>query len=288
MGNHEFLMSIFNRLRELMTLLAELFSQWSQELAPQGGWPSAVAAGLTAFVVGVLLSLWGERLLRFMYVLVFMAAGAAAGVHLARWADVDILIGLVLGAGLAGLAGHILYRWWLGITAGLCAVLLVAVTASTQNLPALQSTFESFHAEYFQAAQQEYATEPANLPEAGFDAGWSYLQAFADYCWAHHRNTVLQIGLILMLSWLTGLGMGLTLPRFTMILGTSVVGVLSLMIGTGLLLSTKWPAIWTHMQNQLPWVMAITGGLLVVSVIAQTRGRHRKAAPAPAAQPATT
>jgi len=72
--------------------------------------PDPGITAVASLLAGLALVLWGGRLLRGLYVLAFMGIGAAIGIKIARIAEVDDLIGLVLGAGLAGVAGHVLYH----------------------------------------------------------------------------------------------------------------------------------------------------------------------------------
>ena len=61
------------------------------------GWqPSATLASAAAIVAGFVIAMWGARLLRAFFVVSFMIAGAAIGVHLARRFDVELLVGSFL------------------------------------------------------------------------------------------------------------------------------------------------------------------------------------------------
>src|SRR5207253_7848115 len=97
---------------------------------PVDHWPDPVVWSGAAVLAGAVLAFWGARLLRPLYVLIFMIAGAAVGVRLAGVSQVDRLIGLVLGAGAAALIAVVFFRWWVGLTTGLVAVLILIAAAA--------------------------------------------------------------------------------------------------------------------------------------------------------------
>jgi hypothetical protein len=247
-------------------------------------WPSTVALAIGAVVVGVLLALWGSRLLRLLYVLVFLAAGGAVGKRVAESAGVDILIGLVLGAGLAGLAGYLLFRWWVGVTAACCAAMLIVSVALVRNEADVQAAMK----EYQQSAGvASPLTRPSESRQAGEAAtvARSYVTGALNYFWKNHRDVFYRVALVVGLAWLTGLGMGLTLPRFTTILGTSCIGVLLIMVGAGVLSSVYWSSAWETIEGQDKWLLIGAGVLLLFSLIWQSRHRRPVAtAPPPAPQ----
>jgi hypothetical protein len=240
--------------------------------------PSVVAIG--AMIGGVVLALWGGRLLRFLFVLAALGLGAAIGVHVARRLGVDILIGLVLGAGLCTLLGYLFYRWWVGLTAGLCALLIVGGVLLVRQAPTLLMEFEGFKdqrtgvgtGDYNRVLEQDEMT----LPVLATD--------FARHYWTERRGQVYRIGFVLGLAWLTGLGMGLTLPRFTTIVGTSLVGVMAAGWGIGLLVRLHRPSLWPGLIENVWWCLGGLGMALIVSLSYQARSG--RASPAVAAPPA--
>src|SRR5690349_339609 len=80
---------------------------------PPERWPNATLWSALALPIGLIMAFWGARILRTLYVLGFMAVGAYYGMKVAQSEQikVDALVGLILGAGLAGLIGHLLFRW---------------------------------------------------------------------------------------------------------------------------------------------------------------------------------
>jgi hypothetical protein len=257
-------------------------------------WPSAVTLAIGAILIGVILALWGGRLLRLVYVLGFIVLGGAVGVHVARAAGIDLLIGLVLGAGIAGLAGHLLYRWWVGMSVACCAALLVMGVAAVRNLPDVQASFQQFQEQRGTAASSprplEAATasgKPADSSEVLSQAALvlrAYVTEASQYFWQAHRDVVYRVGVVVGLAWITGLGMGLTLPRFTTILGTSCIGLIMILVGSGVLAAQYWPAALEAAESRDQWVLVGAGVLLLISLVMQAR--HRRPLLPPPAPPA--
>jgi len=285
---------------DLEVMLARILSwvefsrrYWSLE------WPlTATFTAALAVTVGLILAFWGARLLRMIYVVGFMAAGAAAGVRFARQVEMDPLIGFVLGAGLVGLLGHLLFRWWVGVTAAVCAVLVVAAVGGpwladcaevlADNLWE-QATGHKYFAELSaSSAPAEEAAERIPASAAWSESGGGdrptpigFLVALGKTVWAEHqpyaRRLVLGAGAAAVLA----LALGVLLPRLTMILGTSVIGVLAMVIGGVVLVKESAPSLWQLLQAHLPWVWGAIGVVLLISVTFQARcGRMREVAAA--------
>lgn len=246
--------------------------------------------GLTAglvLAVGVVCLLWGHRLLRAGYVLASMAVGAWVGVKLGRRFGVEDVIGLILGGGLAALLGHLLYRWLVAATAAAMAMLVVGAIAVNQNLAGVRSSVDMFEQNRTQAAADTEGGG-ASAPLPGLEGWRAYLNDLADYYYHHrqmHKDVLAKMGLVLGLAALLGLGMGLILPRFTTIIGTSLVGLAAL-AGSGMLLaSMRWSGLWSALELHVKWILVALGAIFLLSVAFQARHSRKTtaAAPAPAA-----
>jgi len=264
---------------------------WSLDWSLNPTWTAGIAV-----LAGLVLALWGARLLRTVYVLALMAVGAAIGVSLARRLQIDPLIGLVLGAGLLGLIGHLLYRWLVGLTAGVCAALVVAVLAA----PWLADRAEAFADDLLAgtAGQRIFADETsADGPTADVAEGamtpvvgpQTFVTALASSLWEAKRQELTKLGVLVAAAILLGLGLGVVLPKFTTIIGTSFVGVLALTSGAATLLSRHLPSLWDSVLANTSWFLGGAGLLLLVSLAFQARQGHLRevvSAPAPAAEAA--
>jgi hypothetical protein len=282
-------------LRNIVDLLARCAEYVRAHVPPPEWWPSALTLAVILMAAGFVLAFWGNRLLRLVYVLTFIALGGAVGVSIARAAGVDLLIGLVLGAGIAGLAGHLLFRWWVGMTSGICAAVFVLAFAAGRNSADLQTALSEYARNHPVAIP---LSQPAEAPAAsdgsspttaaarqiGLALKDSALGAFR-YFSENHQGVVARVVVVTALAWITGLGMGLCLPRFTTILGTSCLGVALLALGLGMLLFRYSPAALEAFENNDKWVFGVLGVLLLMSLIMQARQRRTTAQPPAAPVP---
>ena len=269
-------------------------------------WPvSPTWTAVLAVLVGVVLALWGARLLRAVYVLGFMTAGGAVGVHFAREFEVDPLIGLVLGAGVAGLFGHVLYRWWIGLTSALCAALIVVAIggpwladqaeafadsmweqatgqsffAATSTAPAAEHSDGSI-AQTAPASEQPFAALVIEAGEADEQpTPMGFVVELVKLIWSEHHSDARRLAILAGIAAVLGLALGVLLPDFATVFGTSVVGVLALVMGVGTLLSRHLPATWGAMTADTTWFLAGIALVLLVSLAFQARrGRMRDVA----------
>lgn len=258
-------------------------------------WPlPPVQTAWIAILAGCVLALWGARLLRAIYVLALMVLGASIGIHIARQLEVDPLIGLVLGAGLLGLLGHILYRWLVGLTTGLCMALLVAAIGASW----LPDRMEVFADDLLAGAKgQRIFTDKvmadgpkADVTERGTTqlvGPQEFVIVLAEALWEEKHQELTKLGILMAAAILLGMGLGVVLPRFTTIIGTSVIGVMALTMGVGSLLALYLPSLWNSVLANTAWFLGGIGLLLLVSLAFQARhGRLREvvSASAPAAQ----
>lgn len=287
-------------------------SYWSVGPALDAFWTAVLA-----LFAGLILALWGARLLRALYVIGFMIAGAIVGMDVARTYEVDLLIGFVIGAGVLGLVGHLLYRWWIGLTAGLvAATIVVAVSA-----PWAPREAEAFADALLHQAggRQLFAPESQPTPETpvvlepsgdldGRTIDWlavagglkpaegqarpeplAVLKAWADTLGSAFPDKLKRAGVLAGVAGLLGLALGVVLPRFTTILGTSLIGVLAMAASVTYFLSEKTPSAWQSIQAQSMWFWAGVGLILVVSLAFQARkGKLRQIAPVAPVEPAKT
>lgn len=275
----------------------DLLAEWAQyvqlHVAQAGWWPGTTTLAVGAVAAGVVLALWGNRLLRLIYVLTFIAAGGWLGVRVTRAANVDPLIGLVLGAGVAGLVGHLLYRCWVGVTAACCGALLVVVVAAIRNGSDVQVSISEFHEQRGKAIVSSMPAEAADAStgqgacSAALGQVASVARTYVGEAFAYLRrqrpDLVYRVAVVAVLAWFTGLGMGLTLPRFTAIVGTSLCGVLLMATGLGMLAYRHAPAVLETVDGHQRLFLACLGVVLLSSLFMQAR---RRQTPAPPAKPA--
>jgi hypothetical protein len=113
-----------------------------------------------------------------------------------------------------------------------------------------------------------------------------YLEGFRTFLLENRQEFMYRSAFVLGLAALLGLAIGILLPRLTMIVGTSLVGVVASAAGIGVLLSTRWPAGLAWVSGNVPWTFGAAGLLLASAMLFQAR-RRRPVVAAPAAAPAT-
>lgn len=264
-------LEMLNWARELSAGSPELPTAWLDPF-----WTAAIAV-----VIGFILAFWGGRVLRVGFVFAFMAAGAVAGKHFASSIQIDLLIGLVCGAGLAGAIGYVVYRWCLGVTVAVVAGLIVAATFSAPALLNERQAFDDFR---LGVGTGQYSTVGTPL------YSWT---AVRSYFWEQPRGRDVvyrSLGPVV-LTALVGFVASILAPRFASMLATSVLGTMCLAGGSAALIGMKWPDSWTSMQAHRGWVLGATLCLWLFSLMYQSTHPARPvlqtpvapAAPAPTA-----
>ncbi len=266
----------------------DALTQWGGFLrnhVPVERWPNPVLWSGVAVLAGLVLAFWGARLLRTIYVLMFMVMGGLVGVRLAGAGQVDLLIGLTLGAGLGALLAAALFRFWVGLTTGTVAVLVLVLAGS----PRLNQEFLSFNDFRQGVGSGDWSTslrppEPPKLDS--WEQTRAYAAEFKNYLLSHRQDALVRSGVALGLVWLLGTAAGWLLPRVTMVFGTSVFGIVLLGGGAGVLLSTRWPAVWNSIIQNRSWFLAGLAVLFLAALSYQARNRRIPTIPVPTA-PAT-
>jgi len=165
-------------------------------------------------------------------------------------------------------------------------LLLVALVAGVKYLPEIQAEILAFQDARRGVDTGDFARALLTSPDAEGEGAWERVRGLAGQYWDMRRDRAYRVMFVLGLAWLTGLGMGLTLPRFTMILGTSVVGVLCLAVGLGLVISRYWQGLWSVLVKHAPLSLAGLGVVLILSLLYQMRrGRLVAVSPRPLETP---
>lgn len=252
--------------------------------------PDGVFVAGAAIVSGLIVALWGGRLLRACFVLGFMVAGAGIGVRYARRLDIELLVGLVLGAGVLGLIGHFMHRWWVALGTGVCAALVVVMVGT----PWIWSEVESFSDNYLRpgsairiagAAEAAAArgTQGAAPPVVAAPAFW---QAFGSHLWTEKHSQLQRLAVLAGIAAVLGVVLGLVLPRFTTALGTSIIGTGSAVVGAAVLLIRHRRAWWDAVLAKPSWFLGVVALMALAAFVVQIRHRRGPAIPAAPVEPA--
>jgi hypothetical protein len=229
-------------------------------------WAAAAAA-----VIGSVLVLWGARVLRAGFVFAFMITGAMLGKQFAGSIQIDLLIGLVIGAGLAGLIGYAVYRWCLGVTVAAVIAMLAIATVSAPAMLNERQAFEDFR---LGVGTGQY------LPSVPSAYTWTDVRG---YFWdqPHGRDVVTKsLGPVAVVAMI-GFIWSVLAPRLAAILATSVLGSVFLAAGIGVLVAVKWPDTWTRIQDNSGWAVAAVVCVWLFSMMYQLTHPARRPAAAP-------
>lgn len=252
--------------------------KWVRELSADSTgslpeWLSPTRAALAAVGAGFVLALWGGRVLRVGFVFLFMAVGAVFGKQFAGSVQVDLLIGLVVGAGLAGLIGYVVYRWCLGLTVAVVAAFLVAATFSAPALLNERQAFDDFR---LGVGSGTYTTSHTPL------YSWT---AVRGYFWERPDGrdvTIKSLGPVA-LAGLVGFVLSVLAPRSAAILATSLVGSALLAAGAGSLIAVRWPQAWAGIQAHERWSLGVVVFFWLFALMYQRSHRGRPTARTPVA-----
>jgi hypothetical protein len=229
-------------------------------------WGAAAAA-----VTGLVLVLWGARVLRAGFVFAFMITGAMLGKQFAGSMQIDLLIGLVIGAGLAGLIGYAVYRWCLGVTVAAVIALLAMATVSAPAMLDERQAFEDFR---LGVGTGQY------LPSVPSAYTWTDVRG---YFWdqPHGREVVVKsLGPVAVVAML-GFIWSVLAPRLAAILATSILGSALLAVGAGVLIAGKWPETWSRVQDNSAWAIGTVVCIWLFSMMYQLTHPARGPAAAP-------
>lgn len=255
---------------ELLKWVRELSADWT---GSPPAWLSPTRTAVAAVAAGFILALWGGRVLRVGFVFLFMAAGAVFGKQFAGSIQIDLLIGLVVGGGLAGLVGYVVYRWCLGLTVAAVAAFVVAATFSAPSLLNERQAFDDFRLGVGSGA---YTTSHTPL------YSWT---AVRDYFWERPdgRQVVYKSLGPVALTAMLGFVLSVLAPRFAAILATSLVGSTLLAAGVGSLIAMRWPQTWAGIQTHDRWLLGVVVFFWLFALMYQNSHPARPAARATAA-----
>lgn len=238
-------------------------------------YPNVAAVGVA--VAGILFAFWGVRLLRTIYMLAFLVLGAAIGVKAGRHFEIDVLVGLTFGAGIAAFLGYLLFRWWVGVSAGLVAVLVIVAVAWPRIQELQQGYYDLEHGVgtgVYVLGGEQVTLSPAQYATA---VGW--------YAWEYRREFATRLLFAVGLGFMLGTVTGLLLPKFTMVLGTTLIGVVLMAIGAGVFLWLNFPGTWEMVAGHPDWYLVGMGAMLIVAAWRQVRPGRVRAEPVLAAPP---
>ncbi len=228
-----------------------------------------VAAGVTG-VVGLILSLWGAKVFRAAIVIGFLGLGAWGGLAADQWLNLGMWFCVISCALLSGAIGLVLYRLWVGVGwAFILSSVALSVLATNSAVPHWQPFQDSRTAQTVLVAGN--FQPPSVEQQARFNSP-ELRQVFADfggYLTENVPNIKRNSVLIGGLAGTLGLLMGLLAVRFTMILASSITGVILLTSTTMYGLSRYRPDLLEQWTSKPAAVLAAMGIGVLLAMFAQ-------------------
>jgi len=248
--------------------------------------PDPALVGLVMVAAGLVLALWGARLVRVLLAVGFLAAGARAGTLLAPHVGISPIAGVIVAAVVACALGYGLYRLWVGVV--LAMMLLVgalSIYAYSRALPSWSEFVRVGDAVGQRAVDGFVVPSPAQQAQQA-DVG---VMARRYLAWLEQREPGIRRDVVAIAagSVLAGLILGFVAGRFITVLWSSLLGVALIAGGLALLCAT-WRPEWLERIGQHPSTVG-TGllaawGLAVIRQLVALAGARPHATPA--SQPA--
>lgn len=236
-------------------------------------WPIVLA-----LVAGFVLCFFGARLVRAGVVLGFLAAGAAAGAHVAPQAGLSTITAIVLGAVFLAVAGYAFFRIWVAALAGAVAAFVTLCVAVGPTAPGLLREFEDFRIAGGAAGDGFALMSPARQRALQQMSPADYGRAFVEHYWSSYPAESRRAVTILGAAYLGGALFGLFAYRWAMVLGTTVIGTMLILAGAASLAGRYWPQALERCSQRPREALAVLLIWFLFAVVAQRR-RMRSASP---------
>ncbi len=243
----------------------------------------AFIPAVACIVGGAALMLWGAKTIRALVVLSSVVGGGYAGYLIAQRLQESEAVGVLVGAALIGMTGFVLARIWIAGLSGILAGTLALTVYGYHE--GLFSRFEQFvHSQGRPAptAQNEFPLAEAGTAKAiasqdVFQMLWAFQEHLREVDDPAVRNGVISFAV----AGLAGLLLGLVAYRWAMILWTSAVGVLLVLGGGVVVLSTVMPK-WRDLAVQNVTTLGIVIALAwVTGIFVQWRATRPRRIPVP-------
>lgn len=232
--------------------------------------PLATAGAIVCLILGLMVSVLGAKLARFVLTLGFGVAGIGAGVFLGEQADLPtglVAFGTAVGAGLIGFFMH---RIWVGVLTGALMVLVVNSTYGVHTVAPHLPAFEAHYGNMPFATARQISTADLRSRNIINPEFTEWIKGFWDYTNVHEKRGLRHVAMLSGCAGLFGMLLGLFAVRFTLVIATSIVGT-AMITGGAIGLAEQWqPQLYQAIIDH-PQVLGISGGIcLLGSIILQT------------------
>jgi hypothetical protein len=230
---------------------------------------NALGGAALLAVFGLILALWGVRVYRAGLVVAFAGVGAWVGLAADQWLGMGRWFCLISSTLVFGALGFVLYRLWVGIGwAALLSLVAVSVLGVQQAWPQWSGFSESHLSGAAFAEAQFEVPSPAEQARFNSPDPATVLKEFGSYLGQQVPGLKRNAGILAALAGVVGLLMGLLAVKLTVILASSLLGVLLLAASAGYCLSRFEPqaleqavsqpaAVWLGMGAAILLAMAV-------------------------------
>ncbi len=231
--------------------------------------PDPVIVGVGMATTGLVLSLWGARLIRPLLTLAFLCAGAWVGTLLAHRVGVSPIAGVIVAAVVCCVIGYTLYRLWVGaVVAAVLMVVTLSIYAHSRVLPHWIE-FSRTSGTAGRSTVDEFAIPPPEQQQQTNQGDARALVGeFVEYLEAREPTARRDIIVIAIGAAAAGVLLGIVAGRLATVLWSSLVGV-CLMAGGVMILLAHWRPEWLDLASKHP--SKVGASLLVAWVLAMVR-----------------
>jgi hypothetical protein len=214
---------------QLTQFLDQVQRLWETHVPPEYQVP-VLPVAVGSLLLGIGLSVLGAKLARVGVTLGFVAVGVLLASALAPIIHTPVIAVVLIGALLAGGIGYALFRLWVGLAA---AAFFAAIAVGTYGSQVVVPRFIEYDPAY--KFNGTFTLPDKAEGDTTSDRVLSDLQTWADDFWLYVQSREVDVNKRI---WGMGLGaaliglvLGMLLPRFTLIVATSMVGTLMVMSG---------------------------------------------------------
>lgn len=249
--------------------------------------PVMTATAIGLIVIGLGSAVLGAKLARGVLITSFVVMGLMAGVAVGHRVDAPEIVAGLVGAGIGGAMGYFLHRLWVGIAAGVLMSMLVTGTYGAYHLVPHLDAYEQSHGAIPAVTDGHFTTPDPQTQEARLNpqfTDWS--KGFWNYVNEKAPQVTRNLEIITPALACLGVLMGLVAVRLTLVLMTSVAGIVLLTSGLAALVHQFRPELYETTMQHPEAIGAAFGVFLIGSLVLQTlltRPAKAKAAPAASA-----
>jgi hypothetical protein len=245
----------------------------------------AIVPAVACLVGGLFLMYWGAKAIRTLIVIGCLTGGGYVGWVVAQQFGKPPTLGILAGATVLGLTGMFLARFFIACLSGvLAATVALSVFGYYNDLPGRLERFAGTYRQPAPTADNAFPLgEPGSAAKSADKPPLDVVLGFVDHLKKKDEATLRNL-----IFWMGGAGLigtliGLIAYRWSMIVWTSLAGLVLIAGSAAILLANPWPH-WHEVAAQNARTVGVVMGVMWLSgMMVQWRGTRRRVAPANAA-----